>query len=489
MNTGTFATTTGWLGTFGTNGTPAINAAWPRTVRQTSTGTSVSSTFTVTQWWYRYEPGYNGFQTVGSVYNTSTGTDGISTWLVTTTAIITPISTTANWNSIREGQFNTIVTTTGGITTVNYTCIDTTSFYVTFEASLIPTFITTGVYGAGKKERAAYYVMIFTFTGSTFTTTSTVVTSYTTGTTSCTIYSQFVTSVDTQMTTWLGVMTGVMVKTPTFPFHVWTPVVHSESPTAGSVITAGTITKTTVYTITRWVTPFTAEASVIFYPTIAVICVTTVIYTSTTTLAQIDTKVIIAYSSIGHMGVCITGAFANNVTGVEGSYTTSTSHGFISPGTFMAVGGITYDRYHTRVTTYFQGLLAFMPVFAFYTIVTSFANIGTPTSGNFTGEFMSTTGAFQRSPIFAATASFSMTTSAAYQMKTTSRTTGGVKAPYTQATQNTADSHSAQTPSDITSRESVTMTTTITPCTTIGIYPNFITQSTHWNTSSVIYFC
>jgi NADH-ubiquinone oxidoreductase chain 4 len=86
--------------------------------------------------------------------------------------------------------------------------------------------------------------------------------------------------------------------------------------------------------------------------------------------------------------------FANNLLGIEGSYILSLSHGFISPGLFIAVGGILYDRYHTRILMYYQGLLSFMPVFALYLLILSFANIGTPLSGNFIGEFLSLTGAF-----------------------------------------------------------------------------------------------
>ena len=91
------------------------------------------------------------------------------------------------------------------------------------------------------------------------------------------------------------------------------------------------------------------------------------------------------------MAVCIIGVFANNLLGIEGSYILSLSHGFISPGLFIAVGGILYDRYHTRILMYYQGLLSFMPVFALYLLILSFANIGTPLSGNFIGEFLSLT--------------------------------------------------------------------------------------------------
>ena len=213
----------------------------------------------------------------------------------------------------------------------------------------------------------------------------------------------------------------------------------------------------------------------IFYPTVFIICVLTIIYTSLTTLAQIDLKVIIAYSSISHMGVCIIGVFANNVLGIEGSYLLSLSHGFISPGLFIAVGGILYDRYHTRILMYYQGLLSFMPVFALYLLVLSFANIGTPLSGNFLGEFLSLSGAFQRSPIFTTLASFSILLSATYQMKLTIRLTGGIKSPYLKVTK------------DLTNRESILMLSTILPCLLIGVYPIFILKSLYFNLSNVIY--
>ncbi|CAG8570856.1 unnamed protein product [Penicillium salamii] len=175
------------------------------------------------------------------------------------------------------------------------------------------------------------------------------------------------------------------------------------------------------------------------------------------------------------MAVCIIGVFANNLLGIEGSYILSLSHGFISPGLFIAVGGILYDRYHTRILMYYQGLLSFMPVFALYLLILSFANIGTPLSGNFIGEFLSLTGAFQRSPIFTTLCTFSILLSACYQMKLTSRLTGGIKSPYIKVTK------------DLNNRESILMLSTILPCLLIGIYPMFILKGLYTNISNVIY--
>lgn len=477
MNYGLFAILLGFLAVIGLNNKTIVVAVWPKIVKQASLIYSVLSLLIIIAWWYQYETSQNGFQLISPIYNLSLGFDGVSLWLALLTGIIIPISLLSNWNNIKigVGKYNILILLLGIVLLVNYLCIDLLSFYVFFEASLVPLFVLIGIYGANNKEKAAYYILIFTFTSSLFLLLSIVVTTYMINTTSCLIYSQFVLSLDLQILLWIGIMIGIMVKTPLFPFHVWLPVVHSESPLGGSIILAGLILKLTVYLIIRWILPFLAEASVIFYPTVFIICVLTIIYTSLTTLAQIDLKVIIAYSSISHMGVCIIGVFANNVLGIEGSYLLSLSHGFISPGLFIAVGGILYDRYHTRILMYYQGLLSFMPVFALYLLVLSFANIGTPLSGNFLGEFLSLSGAFQRSPIFTTLASFSILLSATYQMKLTSRLTGGIKSPYLKVTK------------DLTNRESILMLSTILPCLLIGVYPIFILKSLYFNLSNVIY--
>ena len=477
MNYGLFAILLGFLAVIGLNNKTIVVAVWPKIVKQASLIYSVLSLLIIIAWWYQYETSQNGFQLISPIYNLSLGFDGVSLWLALLTGIIIPISLLSNWNNIKigVGKYNILILLLGIVLLVNYLCIDLLSFYVFFEASLVPLFVLIGIYGANNKEKAAYYILIFTFTSSLFLLLSIVVTTYMINTTSCLIYSQFVLSLDLQILLWIGIMIGIMVKTPLFPFHVWLPVVHSESPLGGSIILAGLILKLTVYLIIRWILPFLAEASVIFYPTVFIICVLTIIYTSLTTLAQIDLKVIIAYSSISHMGVCIIGVFANNVLGIEGSYLLSLSHGFISPGLFIAVGGILYDRYHTRILMYYQGLLSFMPVFALYLLVLSFANIGTPLSGNFLGEFLSLSGAFQRSPIFTTLASFSILLPATYQMKLTSRLTGGIKSPYLKVTK------------DLTNRESILMLSTILPCLLIGVYPIFILKSLYFNLSNVIY--
>ena len=359
MNIGISIILLGFLGIIGINSKDILTTIWvspTKLIKQLSLILSIITLYIVLYWWYIYETNTNNYQLVSNIHNILLGLDSISLYLIVLTAIIIPISLLSNWNSIKNNiaTFNILILLLAILLLINYLCIDLLSFYIFFEATLMPLFVLIGIFGANNKEKAAYYILIFTFTSSLFMLLSIIVTTYIINNTSYLIYTQLILSLDLQILLWIGIMLGILVKTPLFPFHVWLPVVHSESPLAGSIILAGIILKLTVYLIIRWLLPFLAEASIIFNPTIYVICILTIIYTSLITLVQIDLKVIIAYSSISHMAVCIIGVFANNLLGIEGSYILSLSHGFISPGLFIAVGGILYDRYHTRILMYYQ---------------------------------------------------------------------------------------------------------------------------------------
>jgi NADH-ubiquinone oxidoreductase chain 4 len=160
------------------------------------------------------------------------------------------------------------------------------------------------------------------------------------------------------------------------------------------------------------------------------------------------------------MAVCILGVLSNNLIGISGSLVLSVAHGFVSPGLFIIVGGILYDRYHNRLIYYYQGLISYMPLLAIYLIILSFCNTGTPLSINFIGELLSLTGAISRAPFLGALATLSVLLSASYQMKLTNRLTGGVKTPYISLT------------ADCTNRETVLMYALIIPTILLGIIPN-----------------
>lgn len=401
-------------------------------------------------------------------------TDGIADILILLTAYLLPLCIISNWNNIKNILFYELVLNLGIILLINFMCQDMTSFYVYFEASLAPLFILIGLYGAANKDKAADYILLYTLFSSLFMLLAIALYEVILDNTDYQATSLLVLSIDLQCILFLAISIGIAVKTPLAPLHTWLPVVHSESPLAGSILLAGVILKLAIFAIIRLILPTLSDASILYTPFVYVLCVITIIYTCIITLRQTDLKVIIAYSSISHMSVCILGILSNSVTGITGSLILCVAHGFVSPALFIIFGGILYDRYHNRLIHYFQGLISYMPILSVYLIILSFCNIGTPLSVNFIGELLSISGAINRAPILGSIAAISVLLSACYQMKVTNRLTGGIKTPYINLT------------ADCTYRESILMLSLIIPTIFLGFFPNWAIDLL-WDAPSLLY--
>lgn len=388
-------------------------------------------------------------------------TDGIADILILLTLYLLPIAIISNWNNIKSILYFELVLNLGIILLINFMCQDMTSFYVYFEVSLAPLFVIIGLYGAANKDKASDYILIYTLFSSLFMLLAIALYEVLLDNTDYQATSLLVLSIDLQCILFLAISIGIAVKIPLAPVHTWLPVVHSESPLAGSILLAGIILKLAIFAIIKLIIPTLSDASVLYTPFVYVISIITIIYTSIITLRQTDLKVIIAYSSISHMALAVLGIMSNTLTGITGSLILSIAHGFVSPGLFIIVGGILYDRYHNRLIHYFQGLITYMPVLSVYFIILSFCNIGTPLSINFIGEMLSLTGAINRAPILGSIAAISVLLSAAYQMKLTNRLTGGIKTPYISLT------------ADCTYRETVLLSSLIIPTIFLGIFPSW----------------
>jgi NADH:ubiquinone oxidoreductase subunit 4 (subunit M) len=118
-----------------------------------------------------------------------------------------------------------------------------------------------------------------------------------------------------------------------------------------------------------------------------------IVYASLTTIQQIDLKKIIAYSSVGHMGVVTIGIFSYTTQNLIGSILLMISHGIVSGALFLCIG-LLYERHHTRIIKYFAGLLTTTPIFSSFFTLFTMANIGLPGTSSFVGEFLIIAGCF-----------------------------------------------------------------------------------------------
>ena len=132
-------------------------------------------------------------------------------------------------------------------------------------------------------------------------------------------------------------------------------------------------------------------------------------------LVQADTKKLIAYSSISHMGFVTLGFFLFNADGMLGGLIQMVSHGFISAAMFLCVG-VLYDRMHSRQIADYGGVANTMPVFAAFFVLFAMANAGLPATSGFVGEFFVIMGAVKVNFWFAFLAATTLVFGAAYTL-------------------------------------------------------------------------
>jgi NADH-ubiquinone oxidoreductase chain 4 len=207
------------------------------------------------------------------------------------------------------------------------------------------------------------------------------------------------------------------------------------------------------------------------------ICVITIVYASLSTLRTIDVKELIAYSSVAHAAVYLLGVFSNTVQGIEGGIVLGLAHGFVSTGLFFCVGGVLYDRCHTRLITYYRGLASIMPLLSLLFFILSLANMGTPLTLNFVGEFLCLYGAFERMPIMGALASSSIVFSAAFTIFMYNRIVfGGALSKF----------FAVNLP-DLNKREFTILLTLVAFTIFFGFFPSPILDGLHYSVSTLIY--
>ena len=406
------------------------------------------------------------------------GIDGISLFFVILTTFLIPVCILVSWSSISlyVKEYCIAFLILESFLIAVFSVLDLLLFYIFFESVLIPMFIIIGVWGSRERKiRAAYQFFLYTLFGSVLMLLAILLIYFQTGTTDLEILYTSSFSENRQILLWLAFFASFAVKVPMVPVHIWLPEAHVEAPTAGSVILAGILLKLGTYGFLRFSIALWPYATYYFTPLIYTLSIIAIIYTSLTTLRQVDLKKIIAYSSVAHMNFVTLGLFSSNSQGIEGSLLLMISHGLVSPALFLCVG-VLYDRHKTRLLRYYAGCGRVMPIFALLFVFFTMANISLPGTSSFIGEFLVLVGTFQNNTLIAVLAATGMILGAAYALWLCNRLLYGVVKP-----------HFITTFSDVTRREFFMFLPFIFTILCMGLYPEPFLDTIHCSISNLIF--
>jgi NADH-ubiquinone oxidoreductase chain 4 len=185
---------------------------------------------------------------------------------------------------------------------------------------------------------------------------------------------------------WVLLMVGFLIKLPVYFFHGWLPKAHVEAPLSGSIILAGILLKLGGYGVIRLVGVF---GSTLWVVNVVIVRIAIVggFFCRLLCLVQRDVKALIAYSSVGHMGLSLAGILRSLKSGTDAGVWIIFSHGLCSPCLFC-LAAVRYSVCNSRSVMLSKGILMIFPFLSIFWFVFSSLNIGCPPSLNFFREII-----------------------------------------------------------------------------------------------------
>lgn len=289
-------------------------------------------------------------------------------------------------------------------------------FYISFEATLIPTlFIILGWGYQPERLQAGFYLIIYTVTASLPLLIRVILIFKINNTLSFNHYIWVAPSISfIGPAWWIITIIAFITKIPLFSLHLWLPKAHVEAPVAGSIILAGLLLKLGRYGLLRLAHIF-IYFNKISQPIISSIALWGAVITRIICLRQTDIKSLIAYSSVGHIGLLTAGVITSSNWGWESAILIIIAHGLCSSAIF-ALANIQYEATQTRNIYLTKGILSFFPIITILWFIARSGNIAAPPSLNLIAEIILISSILSRSIITAPILAMTAFLSASYSL-------------------------------------------------------------------------
>jgi NADH-quinone oxidoreductase subunit M len=321
-------------------------------------------------------------------------------------------------------------------------------FFLFFEITLVPMFFLIGIWGYGEREKAANRFLIYNGLGSAIMLIAFLIIVSTAGFSQVPSQNEisifysgdiqtimhnlfqdpqaYVNQADPQNPFYMGsglkwtvfilLLVAFGIKLPIFPFHTWMLKVHSEAPPSIVMIHSGILLKMGAYGLIRFGILLFPEEAKQWAWMLALLGVINIIYGAILAFVQKDFKLVLAYSSISHMGIVLLGLAAFNVTGMQGAVFQLISHGLISALMFLLVGSI-YERTGSTMLEDLGGIAKSVPFISGILLIAGMASLGLPGLSGFVGEFLAFLGLFDSLKIYAVVGTLGIILAAVYVLR------------------------------------------------------------------------
>ena len=361
---------------------------------------------------------YPWFLSMGSRFNA--GIDGISMILVLLTNGLIPLIILASFNHDYKNPgafYGLILFMQSGLLLV-FTALDAFLFYVGWEAALIPIYFICAIWGGQNRIKVNIKFFIYTVAGSLIMLIGMIYMAQQTADKTYDLQSFYHTSLSAGAQSWvfLAFFLAFAIKMPIFPFHTWQPDTYTEAPTTGTMLLSGIMLKMGIYGAIRWLIPVAPLGFAEWGHTVLVLSIIGIVYASIIAFTQKDVKRLVAYSSIGHVGLIAAGIFVWNLNGLQGAMIQMINHGVNVVGMFFVLD-IIIRRLDTRDSDKMGGIARSAPSLAIAFLIILLGTVALPLTNGFIGEFLLLMGVYNYNIYAAAIAGLTIILGAVYMLR------------------------------------------------------------------------
>lgn len=344
---------------------------------------------------------------------------GLGAWMVllSTSLSLVALMTARNTLDTNYRNFAIGIFALMGAMNGTFLAADAVLFFFFFEAMVIPAAILIAAYGGKERTKAAMTFAIYTLVGSA---------------PMMVALWYLVTVADNSLVLSLAValqnldpamqstllacfLLAFMVKTPIFPFHGWQAITYAEAPAPLSAILTGAMSKAGVFGFIAWILPI-FPLSMEWVDAMMWLGLLTAVYGAMLAFRATDGKKLLAYSSMGHLGLAVAGVFSLSESMLPAVLVLLVAHG-LSAGAQFYLMGIAERFAGTRDIEQLGGLAKRNPVFGSLFGFVAVLSLAVPGTAGFVGEFTVLMSLWDMGPLPALAAGLCLILSAAYMLR------------------------------------------------------------------------
>lgn len=348
--------------------------------------------------------------------------DGIDIILVLLTVLLVPfIIQSAQGRDIKnpKAYFSLILVMQSALLGV-FLAKDALLFYVFWELALIPIYLICLIWGGEGRQKITFKFFIYTLFGSLFMLLAIIFIWLHNPSRNFNIYEFYkvgkLLTAQQQLLVFIAFYLAFAIKIPIFPLHSWQPDTYVNAPTQGTMLLSGIMLKMGAFALIVWLIPVVPLGWALASKYVIILSVISVVYGSLMALTQHNFKRMLAFSSLGHVGLIAAGIFSWNLQGVQGALYQMLSHGINVVALFF-VCDIIFNKMKTDTMQNLGGIRNVSRVFSVLFLIALLGSVAMPLTNGFVGEFLLIHGVFQFNTIAAIFAGLTVILGALYMLR------------------------------------------------------------------------